>query len=87
MRSDGSHMTVKPSQLSVARITAVRGSVIIIIYTTYIISLLSLSLCVCVCVFSKPPMEGSPFIDDYIAHSEQVQYDINDVHMTCHIMW
>lgn len=25
VRSDGTHMTVKPSQLSVARITAVRG--------------------------------------------------------------
>lgn len=45
VKSDGTHKTLKPSQLSVARITVVRG---------------------------KGRMEGTPFIDDYIATSEQV---------------
>lgn len=63
VRSDGTHMTVKPSQLSVARITVVRGCD------------LHLPLLVCIqsiMYYRKPPGEGSPFIDDYIATSEQV---------------
>ncbi|XP_064403711.1 PAN2-PAN3 deadenylation complex catalytic subunit PAN2-like isoform X2 [Halichondria panicea] len=45
VKSDGTHTTLKPSQLSVARITVTRG---------------------------KGTAGGSPFIDDYIATSEQV---------------
>lgn len=45
VKCDGTHTTLKPSQMSVARITVVRG---------------------------KGPLEGTPFIDDYIESSEQV---------------
>lgn len=67
VKSDGTHTTLKPSQLSVARITVVRGSVSLSrVLITYPVSRHVVLCC------RKGPLEGAPFIDDYIATSEQV---------------
>lgn len=60
--------TIKPSHMSVARITCIRGYVkflISLIITCFIINIFNL-------FGSQGPLEGTPFIDDYISTQEQV---------------
>lgn len=60
--------TIKPSHMSVARITCIRG------YVKFLISLII--ICFIINIFnlfgSQGPLEGTPFIDDYISTQEQV---------------
>ncbi|KAJ8867342.1 hypothetical protein PR048_031143 [Dryococelus australis] len=65
LRSDGKMSTIKPSHMSVARITCVRGYVL----ARQVVSSTSNT---CVLLVQNGPMEGTPFIDDYISTQEQV---------------
>lgn len=97
LRSDGKTNTIKPSHMSVARITCIRGYVIeklfischiakkviiIMLYNSNVAEFpcefLSIYKCCQHKLISKSsfcrqgPLEGTPFIDDYISTQEQV---------------
>lgn len=65
IRPDGKTTTIKPSHLSVARITCIRGYVSF----AYINSTAELKF---MQIFRSGTDEGVPFIDDYISTQEQV---------------
>lgn len=66
IRPDGKTATIKPSHMSVARITCIRGYLMSNIFLGQTFPNILLSF------ISQDPDEGVPFIDDYISTQEQV---------------